>query len=241
MKRTLLVAVALVVASCSQSDQPDPTTSVAPPPQETTTTTTSTTSPPTTSTATAPPVATITLASFADLADIDFPDDPQTVDDLPEALTARIGAPIPDPDLTLEEPQDVDRWLAEWLGWAASLQANPTSDPEVLSDGLLAGTEIIEEWQAALAGRVAQGERFLGYPFIPTGIALTTFDDAFREGKVFTLVINASSPYPGYTVDESGAVVGILPAQDFSVPLELTLRPNGGGEWVVSNLAPISG
>ena len=237
------MAVALVAVSCSQSGQPATTTSVAPPTQETAVSTTSTTTSPTISTTTTstPPVATITLGSFADLADIDFPDDPQTVDDLPEALTARIGAPIPDPDLTLEEPQDVDRWLAEWLGWAASVQANPTDDPEALSAGLLAGTEIIEEWHVALAGRIERGERFLGFAFIPTGIVLTTFDDDFRDGKLFTLVVDSSSPYPGYTVDESGAVVGVLPAQEFSVPLELTLRPNGGGEWVVSNLAPISG
>jgi len=202
-----------------------------------------TTSPPTTaSTTTAtPPTTTSTLPSFSDLADIIFPDDPQTVDDLPEALTARIGAPIPDPDLTLEGPEDMDRWLTEWLSWAASVQANPTDDADILSNGLLTGTEIIEEWQTALAGRVAQGERFLGFAFIPTEIVLTTFDDSFFEGKLFTLVVNASSPYPGYTVDEGGSIVEILPAQEFSVPLELTLRPNGGGEWVVSSLAPISG
>jgi len=242
VKRFLFVIVALVAASCSQSSQPGSTTSAVPPVQETGTSTTTTTLSPTTSasTTTTPLATTSTLSSFADLADIVFPDDPQTVNDLPDALTARIGAPIPDPDLTLEGPEDVDRWLTEWLSWAASIQANPTDDADVLSDGLLAGTEIIEEWQAALAGRVAQGERFLGFAFIPTGIVLTTFDEDFREGKLFTLVVNASSPYPGYTVDEGGSVVDILPAQEFSVPLELTLRPNGGGEWVVSNLAPIS-
>ena len=249
MRRILLVSVALLVASCTQSGQSGSTTSTALPGVETSTSTTNTTAPPSTNSTTSTTEATsttrvthttTTLPSFEDLADVEFPEDPQTVEELPAALTVRIDAPIPDPDLTLEGPQDVDRWLKEWLSWAASVQANPTDDVDVLSDGLLVGTEIIEEWQAAFAERVSRGERFLGYPFIPTEIVLTTFDEDFREGRLFTLVVNATSPYPGYTVNDVGSVVDILPAQDFSVPLELVLRPNGEGEWVVSNLAPVS-
>lgn len=244
MRRAALVAIALVVASCSGSGSTT-TTTAAPPPTATTTTqpppTTTLPSTTSTTTTTAPPVTLGPLPLFTDLAAADFPDNPATVDDLPEPLTALIDAPIPDPDLTLTAEGDEERWLGEWLTWAAAVQANPADGAGALDLGLLPGTEIIEEWQAALAGRVDRGERFLGYPFIPTAVVLASYDDDFAEGKIFTLVVDASSPYPGYTIDADGTVVDVLAAQDFTVPLELTLRPDGGGEWLVSGLAPVTG
>jgi len=235
-KPTLLVLI--LVAACS----PPQGASTSTPTTRITTTSTTTSTLPASSTTEAPATTATppTSPSYTDLGDVDFPQTPGNIDDLPQELTRLIGGPAPDPDLHLETPEDVERWLTEWLHWAAWVQANPEDGVEALDLGLLVGTEIVLQWQTALEGRATQGERFLGYPFIPTGIVLTTFDEDFAEGKIFTLVVQATSPYPGYTIGSDGQVVEVLAAQDFSTPLELTLRPNGGGEWVVSALAPVS-
>lgn len=238
MKRVLVFG--MLAAACTQTpaatttSAPSTTTNEPPSVVTSTTTTTSTTAPATTTTVTQ-------LPAYTDLETVEFPQVPKTVEDLPSEIVRLIDAPVPDPDLTLTGPDDIERWLVQWLHWAAWVQANPEPGMDSLELGLLSDTEMIIQWRAALEGRVQRGERFLGYPFIPTEILLTTFDEDFTEGKVFTLVVTATNPHPGYTIDSRGTVIDVLAAQDFTVPLELTLRPDGGGEWVVSALTPLSG
>ena len=99
MRILLFVAVALAVASCTQSG--DAPTTTAPPAE--TTTTTAPTAPTTSSSTTTSSLATTTTI---DPGEIDYPENPDTVDDLPEALTVHIGAPMPDPDLRISGPDD---------------------------------------------------------------------------------------------------------------------------------------
>ena len=256
MHKTLILLAVLAVAGCTRTVTPTPTTVSAPvpattkppfgstlPPRPTPTTGTT---PPANTSSTTPPAATTTpaaaspLASLAELADIVFPDNPRSVADLPAVLTALIGAPVPDPDLTLNAPGDVERWLTEWLAWAATIAANPTTDPAILGLGVLAGTELSDQWRTAANRRAAAGQRLLGYPFIPTRVVLATFDQNYRDRKLLTVVIDTTN-HPVYLIDQDNLVVDIQPAPGHPAMIELTLRPNGENEWLPAALQPVGG
>ncbi|UCG40545.1 MAG: hypothetical protein JSV07_08870 [Acidimicrobiia bacterium] len=61
-----------------------------------------------------PPTATSTVAPTATIES-----------EVPSELLALIGAPMPEVDLTIDGPEDVERWISEFLRWEAWTSANP--------------------------------------------------------------------------------------------------------------------
>ena len=157
MRKALLVVAVLTLMGCSQPSTPTSTTATPPPTARSSATTSTTTVSPTTT-------STITTTTTMNLGEIDYPENPNTVDDLPDALTAYIGAPMPDPDLRIEGPQDSERWVAEWLNWMAWLSANPKEGVEAVDVGWLPEAPMAEQTRKGLAKQAAAGTRSLGVP-----------------------------------------------------------------------------
>lgn len=217
MRPTLLVlAVALVTTACSPSV--DDSTSTTLPASTTTSTKGGTTT---------------TSAGPSD--GVTYPLDPSTVDDLPDVLVERIGAPMPDPDLTITGPGDLDRWLAEWLDWYSWVQANPTDDPAVLTVGLVPETANLERTADGFRTLRQRGHHFLGDAFHPVGVT-GTFDEQFEDGLILRVVVVAGPGNPTYVVDGAGAVVSVTDPIDEETQLFLPLRKNEEGEWTVENI-----
>ena len=225
MKKLLLLAAALVVASCTQSN--DPTTTTVPSPRATTTTEpTSTTAASSTSTS---KVATTTTV---DSGEIEYPEAPDTVDDLPEALTAHIGAAMPDPDLRISGLDDLDRWMVGWLGWLAWANANPAEGAEQLDVNMVPASQQYEDIEAALVDRAEAGQRLVGGGFLPTGLT-GTFDEFFEDKTALRIVMIAGGP-PSYLVNDAGDVVTVFEGIDGEVSVSALLRyEKERDEWLM--------
>lgn len=201
---------------------------VVPPPTTTTTTvaTTTTTSPST--------------ATTEDPWSVDYPLEAETVDDLPSVLTDRIGAPEPNPVLSVEGPEDVHRWVDEWLGWFSWVNANPADGVEALDHAVIPVSTFYEETTAALEARLDEGTRLLGFAFVPVEVS-ATFDEFFERRELLRLVVVASDTIPRYIVDEAGSVVTIHEPLGGETTIRLVLRyREGEGEWVLENLEVVS-
>ncbi|NND83883.1 MAG: hypothetical protein HKN46_01905, partial [Acidimicrobiia bacterium] len=110
MRRFVVACICVVVVACA--DGAGTTTSTAPAAEPASTTrptvvTTTTSVPPTTST-TVPETTTTTVTS-----------------EVPAELLALIGAPMPEVDLTIEGPEDVERWISDFFLWENWVVANP--------------------------------------------------------------------------------------------------------------------
>ena len=225
MKKILIVVVAVVAASCTQSS--DPTTTATPPPQATSTPApTSTTG---TSSTTSSTVATTTTSNPGE---IDYPENPGTVDDLPGALTIHIGAPMPDPDLWISGPDDLDRWMAGWLDWLAWANANPAQGAEQLDVNMVPASQQYEDIQAALIDRAEAEQRLLGGGFLPTRLS-GTFDEFFEDKTALRIVIVAGGP-PSYLVNDAGDVVSVSEGIDGELSISALLRyEKERDEWLM--------
>ncbi|MGB5169037.1 MAG: hypothetical protein WBP49_11600 [Acidimicrobiia bacterium] len=224
MKRSLLLAALVVVAGCTQSS--DPTTSTAPQPQTTTTTA------PTSTTSSSTTTSTVATTTTVDSGEIEYPENPDTVDDLPEALTAHIGSPMPDPDLRISGPDDLDRWMAGWLDWLAWTNANPSQGAEQLEVNMVSASQQFEDIQAALIDRAEAEQRLLGGGFLPTGLS-GTFDEFFEDKTALRIVMVAGGP-PSYLVNDAGDVVSVFEGIDGEVSISAILRyEKESDEWLM--------
>ena len=113
MRKTLLVVAVLTLVGCSQPSTPTSTTAT-PPPTVGSSATTSTTSVSSTTT------STVITTTTVNRGEIDYPENPNTLDDLPNALTEFIGEPMPDPDLGIAGPADLGGWCFSW-GWVLAI------------------------------------------------------------------------------------------------------------------------
>jgi hypothetical protein len=166
---------------------------------------------------------------------IDYPLDVDTVDDIPDLLTDRIGAPEPDPDLAVEGPDDVERWVDEWLGWFSWVNANPAEGIDALEHGVVPGGVFYEDTNAALETRRAEGTRLLGYAFVPMEVS-GTFDELFENRQALRVVVVASDTIPRYIVDEAGVLMVSEPLGG-ETTLALLLRYlEGEREWILESL-----
>jgi hypothetical protein len=230
------LGVALLLASCTSASD-DTTTTSAEPSTTVTTGTTTTVSTSTTATTVAP-VTSTTIGE--DPWSIEYPLDATTVDDLPAALGDRIGGPELDPDLAIEGPDDITRWVDEWLGWFSWINANPSEGIDALEHAAVPGSTFYEDTVAALQDRAADGTRLLGYAFAPMEVS-GTFDEFFERGELLRLVVVAADTIPRYVIDDAGAVVSITEPLGGETTLRLLLRQRvEDGEWILENLEVVS-
>lgn len=214
MQRLLIVVALMALAGCSGSSDATTTTARSvTSTQATSSTTTITSSPPATSSTTS-----TTIGS----GEIDYPENPGTVDDIPDALTAYIGAPMPDPDLGIAGPDDLDSWMTGWLDWLAWVHANPAEAADQLGTNMIPGSEQFSELRAALAERAEAGQRLLGGGFIPVSTS-GTFDELFEDKTALRIVMVTQGP-PSYLVDENGRVVSVFEGLDGGVTVSALLR-----------------
>lgn len=222
MRRALLLVAVIGVASCSGSS--DPTTTTAQSGQ-----TTETTAP---TTVTSPPTSSVTTTTTVPPGEIEYPEAPDTVDDLPDALTSYLGAPMPIPDLSIDGPDDLDLWMAGWLDWLAWVNANPAEGAEELSVNLVPGSEQFEDIRTALLDRAAANQQLLGGGFIPTSLS-GSFDEFFGDKTALRIVMIAGGP-PSYLIDEAGEVISVFAGLDGQVTVSALLRyVTERDEWVM--------
>jgi len=164
----------------------------------------------------------VATTTTIDSGEIDYPENPDTVDDLPEALTTHIGAPMPDPDLSISGPDDLDRWMAGWLDWLAWTNANPAQGAEQLDVNMVPASQQYEDIRAALTDRAEAGQRLLGGGFAPTSLS-GTFDEFFEDKTALRIVMVAGGP-PSYLVNDAGAVVSVSEGIDGEVSISAILR-----------------
>lgn len=234
MSRTrafMLVAVLAIVAGCTPEAN-DPTTTTS---NSTTTSTTvqQTTTSNTPTTITAP---TSTTVASNDPWSIDYPPDAETVEDLPAILTDKIGAPEPDPNLTIEGPDDLDRWVNEWLNWFSWVNANPGEGIGALEHAVIPVSAFYEDTLAALEADRDAGTALLGYAFKPVEVS-GTFDEFFERRELLRVVVVAADEIPGYVIDGTGAVISVIEPLGGEATIRLLLRyRQEDGEWVLENL-----
>lgn len=225
-----MIAVVVVGCTTGASDPTITTTTTVP---TTTTTDRTTTTTFTTTTATS---ATTTNTAEDDPWTVVYPLEAETVDDLPTILTDKIGAPEPDPDLSIEGPDDAERWVDEWLNWFSWVNANPEAGIEALEHAVIPASTFYETTLAALESDIESGQRLLGFAFVPNGVS-GTFDEFFERGELLRLVVVASDTVPGYVVDEEGAVITVNEPLGGEATMRLILRYlEEEGEWILENL-----
>jgi len=229
----LVAAFAIVSAGCT-SNANDSTTTVSDPPTTLTTVEVATTS--TSSTTTTTTGTTTSTVASDDPWSVDYPLEANSVDDLPTVLTDKIDAAEPDPDLSIEGPDDLERWVDEWLGWFSWVNANPGAGAEALDHAVIPASAFCEETATALETRQDEGTRLLGYAFVPNEVS-ATFDELYERGELLRVVVIAADTIPRYVVDESGSVVTIHEPLGGETTRRLLLRSNEGEEkWIVESI-----
>jgi hypothetical protein len=231
MRSIRLPAVLVVLAVACTNSANDPTTT-----ESNTATTQTTAEATTTSTATTTTVPTTATSVPDDPWSADYPLDAQTVNDLPSVLTDKIDAPEPDPDLTIEGPDDLERWVNQWLDWYSWVNANPAEGIGALEHAVIPASTFYEETATALESRRSEGTRLLGYAFVPNEVT-ATFDQFFERGELLRMVVVGADTIPRYVVDEAGLVLEINDPLGGETTLHLSLRfREGEGEWVLENI-----
>jgi len=229
-KLGIVVGLLFVVGGCTSTAN-NPTTNVVEP-----TTTPTTVEDTTTSTASTTTVPATSTTHPDDPWSADYPLDAETVDDLPSVLSNKIGAPEPDPDLTIDGPQDIDRWVNEWLGWFSWVNANPAEGVDALEHVVIPGGVFYEETLAALEARRDEARRLLGFAFVPVEVS-ATFDEFFERRELLRPVVVAADTIPRYIVAEAGSVLTVSEPLGGETTIRLLLRyREGEGEWVLENL-----
>ena len=225
MRKVLLVVAVLTLVGCSQPSTPTSTTATTPPTAGSNATASTTTVLSTTT-------STVITTTTVNLAEIDYPENPNTLDDLPDALTVFIGEPMPDPDLAIAGPEDLDRWMAGWLDWLAWINANPTEGASKLEVNMIAGSDQFEEMTSALEERAKSGRRLLGGGFLPRSLT-GTFDQLFEDKTALRVVMIAAGP-PSYLINDAGTVVSVFDGLDGEVTVAAVLRyEKERNEWVM--------
>lgn len=217
MRSAILTTMLLLVAACNGSAD-STTTEVTTP----ATTTTSTLAVATTTPSTTTPSQPATTTSVPDISPADYPTNPETVDDIPDVLVDYIGAPMPDPDLTINGPEDLDLWMSGWLDWLAWTHANPAEGSDQLHVNIVPGTDQFTALQGALVERAEAGNHLLGGGFLPVSLS-GTFDEFFEDKSALRVTIVAQSP-PSYLVSGDGNVMSVFEGLEGEVTVSALLR-----------------
>lgn len=224
------LALVLLVSACQTRAENPTTTSTTASTSTTVVESTTTVRQTTTTSATSTTVQSTT--SCVALDETNYPEDPATVDDLPDPLPTCIEAALPDPDLSITGPEDLDRWMVGWLDWLAWLHAHPAEGAEQLQVNMIPGSDLYEEIRSALIDRAEAGQRLLGGGFVPVSLS-GTFDEFFEDKTALRIVMVAEGP-PSYLVSESGEVVSVFEGLEGEVTVSALLRYDGErDEWVM--------
>jgi len=166
---------------------------------------------------------------------IAYPDDPRTIDDLPDLLTDLVGAPMPEPNLMLDSEADFERWLHEWINWYTWLAANPTDDPDVLAVGFVPDTDEFERQIGFSRQEVEKGHRTLGWWARVQSINPLGSDSMFDQRVAGVIGFEATQPYPVYAIDNDGVVVATVESPEV-FPIAMTVRNGEEVGWRVEFL-----
>lgn len=139
---------------------------------------------------------------------------------------------MPDPDLSITGPDDLERWMAGWLDWLAWVNANPAEGAEELNINMVPGSEQFEDIRTALLDRAAASQHLLGGGFIPTSLS-GTFDEFFDDKTALRIVMVAGGP-PSYLIDDAGEVISVFEGLDGEVTVSALLRyATERDEWIM--------
>lgn len=229
-----VATIAILAAACTTNAN-DPTTTIDSGTSTTQDRGVATTTASTITTTTIP--ATTTSSAPRDPWSVEYPLEADTIDDLPSVLTDKLGAPEPDPDLSVGGPEDdLGRWVDEWLNWFSWVNANPVEGIDALEHGVVPASAFYEETVTALKARVDEGTRLLGYAFRPID-ASATFDELFEDRELLRLVVEAEDTIPRYVVNDEGAVLTVHEPLGGETTLRLILRfRESEGEWILEIL-----
>jgi hypothetical protein len=159
----------------------------------------------------------------SDPLSIVYPDDPETVTDLPRVLQELVGAPMPQPDLTLESEADFGRWLFEWINWYTWLSANPTDDPEVLAVGFMPDTDEFQRQIEIFRTQIEAGRRTLGWWVRVEAMRSADPSIMFEQRVSGVIGFEGTQTYPRYAVDSSDQVIGAV-TDDRTYDIAMSLR-----------------
>ncbi len=197
------MCVALVAcAPTGAEDVPATTAPAVTTPATTTTMTSSTTAVPTTTTS--PSTTTV----------------PES--EVPAELLALIGAPMPEVDLTIEGPEDVERWIEEFLRWEAWAAANPAKGLATLEN--VAAGHYLHTQEEGLPKMLDARVVSVGGGLLVRR-AEASFDDA--AVGILAVVFETTQASPIFTLDAD------------TLEVVQTLEPEGN--WVVSDAILIQG
>ncbi|MFP4554070.1 MAG: hypothetical protein ACLFRT_09450, partial [Actinomycetota bacterium] len=123
-----------------------------------------------------------------------------------------------------------------WLNWFSWVNANPEAGIEALEHGVISTSAFYEATVGALESDVENGERLLGFAFVPNGVS-GTFDEFFERRELLRLIVVATDTVPGYLIDENGTVVTVNEPLGGEATMRLILRyVEEEGEWILENL-----
>lgn len=176
--------------------------------------------------------------SWTDLRNVNFPDQPESLSDLPEPFLRYIERQSPTPDLTIEAPEDLERWVNEWVDWMIWIGVHPDQGKDQVDVGWIPGTPDAEATQAGLAEQAEQGVQSFAVPFNPTSIT-GTFDEFFDSGQLLTVFIETEDTLPGYRINPNGEVDTREPTGE-RITVQLTLRPTQDHQWRVEQIQVIN-
>ncbi len=219
----LLLGVVLVVSACTTKPvqiaaEPPPPAAAAPThlastPASTAASTTTTTAPP---------------ATVPALRELDYPTDPNWLEDLPEPLIALAGAPAPSPNLAIDGPEDIDRWVAEVTNWAAWAQANPQDAQDHVDDVYKSGSPGARSELENLDWHIERLWFTLGWPYEPLDSGIEADDLADQR---VTIDVAAGKNFYTYKVDEFGAVEEVNEPAKFMFLVRYTATEMADGQW----------
>lgn len=214
MRRLVAACVCVVVVACAPTGAevgPTTTTSVV-----TTVTTTTTSS--TTTTIVAPTTSPSTTTV------------PES--EVPAELLALIGAPMPEVDLTIDGPEDVERWFADFFRWEDWLVANP----EHANDEMAFRGEYGASLQKGCERSVAAGVRVLS-----GGVEVEVLESRFGDVELgfVRAVVRFRRTGSSYVTDWAGEVIlseSVAVDRAFTAEVLLERASDdtwGVGEWSV--------
>lgn len=170
-----------------------------------------------------PPTATSTVAPTTTIES-----------EVPSELLALIGAPMPEVDLTIDGPEDVERWISEFLRWEAWTYANPAEATPVLED--FSTGHYFSGRSDGLPNLVDAGVVGVGGD-LELRIVEASLDD-FGVG-LLSVVVEARRSSDRFTLDAlTHEVLRITEPTDAWVVSDLVLMLVPGGRWKLVEWIP---
>ena len=199
MRRLVAACVCVVVVACAPTE--------AEVGQTTTTSVVTTAATTTTSSTTTTIVAPTTSPSTTTVPE----------SEVPAELLALIGAPMPEVDLTIDGPEDVERWFADFFRWEDWIKANAGLTELDLAFGM-AG-----EYLAGMSEGVQRADE-AGLVVLGGGLDFDSVEAEFGDAAIGVIYLRVTTTLsePVFTVDPS--------------TLELVNVRRPSGEWVASDV-----